>query len=233
MSFDGATLRALARVLDYPGPQTLEMLPLADALLTGRCTCPAEVRPCGSMTALLETLRCGDLIDLQERWLDTFDRGRRTSLHLFEHVHGDSRDRGQAMVDLLAMYRGAGLQPASEQLPDYLPVFLEYASLLPEVEAASQLADVAHILRAIGDTLLARRSPYAAVFEVLLGLVGEGPLGAGAETDSAAAAAADDTTPEAIDAAWKDAPVNFLDAAAPRSPAPAGEQPIRLHRRVA
>jgi nitrate reductase delta subunit len=177
---------------------------------------------------LLAHLREGDLLDLQESYIETFDRGRRASLNLFEHVHGDSRDRGQAMVDLLAMYRSAGLELDTEQLPDYLPAFLEYLSLLDDDGAHEQLADIAHILQSIHAALARRSSVYTAVFDVLLDL-------AGAAKSLAADDDGDDTTPEAIDAAWMDAPVNFLDA-----PSPCGstrtqpdEQAIHIHRRAA
>jgi nitrate reductase delta subunit len=179
---------------------------------------------------LLVHLARNDLYELQELYVDTFDRGRRTSLNLFEHVHGDSCDRGQAMVDLLSMYREAGLALDTEQLPDYLPAFLEFLSLLPAEQALGHLAEVTHIVRTIGGVLLVRGSPYACALDTLLYLAGEPALAAaaGGKDDSE-----DDRTPAAIDAAWQDAPVNFLDAGTPCSTPRRGDvQTIQLHRRT-
>lgn len=216
--------RALAVLLDYPseGLQA-NVAQIATALEALGAANLRALRP------LLAEVAERDLLDLQERYVETFDRGRRTSLNLFEHVHGDSRDRGQAMVDLLAMYREVGIELATEQLPDYLPAFLEYLSLLDDAAARERLGDVAHILQAIGGALARRASPYAAVFDVLLALAGEKPLAAH-EIDRE-----DDTTFEAIDAAWKEEPVNFLDAAAPAGSCGTAPRPdvqkIQIHRR--
>lgn len=218
-------LRALARLLDYPSEPLCAAIPELAAVLAAA---PAKAGRRAAVQPLLDRLAQDDLIEAQERYVETFDRGRRTSLNLFEHVHGDSRDRGQAMVDLLEMYRAAGIEPSTEQLPDYLPAFLEYVSLLPPAQAQQQLAEVTHLVRAIGATLASRGSDYAGALDLLLALAGEPPLKADAPGE-------DDTSPEAIDAAWLDAPVGFLGAAPPCPPAPGrGQaQPIQIHRRVA
>jgi nitrate reductase delta subunit len=218
-------LRALARLLDYPGAALIEHLDELSAALSA-----APVKPLrrAGVAPLLDRLAASDLLDAQELYIDTFDRGRRTSLNLFEHVHGDSRDRGQAMVDLLEMYRAAGIEFDTDQLPDYLPAFLEYLSLLPAREARGHLAEVTHLVRAIGGALARRNSDYAGALDLLLALAGEPPLGADAADE-------DDTSFAAIDAAWLDAPVDFMGAAAPcpTAPRPATEQPIQFQRRVA
>lgn len=222
---DAVALRALARLLDYPTDELVANLAAVAAALEAapvRAARRAAVRP------LLARLAAGDPLDAQELYIDTFDRGRRTSLNLFEHVHGDSRDRGQAMVDLLGMYRAVGIEPASDQLPDYLPAFLEFLSLLPGREAREHLAEVTHLVRAIGGVLAARGSDYAGAFDLLLALAGEPALDADASAE-------DDTSFAAVDAAWVDAPVDFMGAAAPcpSGPRPATEQPIQFQRRVA
>jgi nitrate reductase delta subunit len=215
-------LRALARLLDYPTQPLLDHL---DELAAAAAAAPVKAARRDGLQPLLARLAASDLLDAQELYVDTFDRGRRTSLNLFEHVHGDSRDRGQAMVDLLAMYRAAGIEPASDQLPDYLPAFLEFLSLLPAAEAGEQLAEVTHLVRAIGGVLARRGSDYAGAFDLLLALAGEPPLGADESAE-------DDTTLAAVDADWVDAPVDFLGAAAPcGSPQRSTEQPIQIQRR--
>jgi nitrate reductase delta subunit len=218
-------LRALARLLDYP---TESLVAHLDELAGVLDAAPVKPARRGGLQPLLERLRTADLLDAQERYIDTFDRGRRTSLNLFEHVHGDSRDRGQAMVDLLEMYRAAGIELDTDQLPDYLPAFLEYLSLLPAREAREHLAEVTHLVRAVGGVLAARASDYAGAFDLLLALAGEPALGAEPTAE-------DDTSFAAVDAAWLDAPVDFMGATSPCStaPRPATEQPIQFQRRVA
>jgi nitrate reductase molybdenum cofactor assembly chaperone NarJ/NarW len=214
--------KALAALLDYPSAQLQTNLDEVGAAIN------ALGSSASGLAALLAHLRDSDLLDLQETYVDTFDRGRRASLNLFEHVHGDSRDRGQAMVDLLQMYRAAGLELDTEQLPDYLPAFLEYLSLLDHAAARQQLADVAHILQSIHAALARRNSVYAAVLEQHLER-------AGAAQSPATEEEGEDTTPEAIDAAWVDAPVNFLDA--PKACGTSRAQPrvhaIHIHRSAA
>ncbi|MTV37833.1 nitrate reductase molybdenum cofactor assembly chaperone [Duganella radicis] len=107
------------------------------------------------------------LIELQQQYVQTFDRNPSHSLHLFEHIHGESRDRGQAMVDLMAEYRRHGLQMVGDDLPDYVPLFLEFLSQQSAREVEPLLADAIHVLAHIGRKLRANGSPYACVFELL------------------------------------------------------------------
>ena len=126
---------------------------------------PAKER--AAIGALLAELADPDIYELQERYFALFDRSRTLSLHLFEHVHGESRDRGQAMADLIALYNSHGLEMAAGELPDFLPLFLEFLSLLPDAEARAMLAEPAGILRALTDRLAARDTAYATVMEAL------------------------------------------------------------------
>ena len=156
------------------------------------------------------------LVELEERYVALFDRSRALSLHLFEHVHGESRDRGQAMVDLQAMYETRGLAVADHELPDYIPAFLEYLSLLDADEARNLLQDTAHIFRTLGDRLAERGSRYAEVFAALLELAGEPGLTKETGCTQAEESAA------ALDAQWMDPQVTFGGNNEP--------QPIRLYR---
>lgn len=135
--------RLLALLLDYPRAELREESLGLHALIR-TCELPEALRD--GLAALLNELCQGDLLDVQARYDGLFERGRSVSLLLFEHVHGESRDRGQAMVDLLDRYTGAGLQIDVPELPDYLPLYLEYLSLLPFAAASEGLAEVAHIL---------------------------------------------------------------------------------------
>jgi nitrate reductase molybdenum cofactor assembly chaperone NarJ/NarW len=222
------TLRALAALIGYPdealvahGAEVLEAIRAEGALPA------ADVE---ALEALVAELSAGDLLDVQARYVDTFDRGRQSALHLFEHVHGESRDRGQAMVDLQAMYVADGVVQGGNELPDYLPVYLEWSSLREPEAAVEGLADVAHLMLPIGQVLTRRESPWAAVFVALLRLAGERTpraLLAGGD-----AAAADDRTAAALDKVWEAEPVTFLGACSPQQQGAALEQVIQFQKGV-
>jgi len=198
------TYKALAALLAYPTAELFAALPEIDAAIEREPKLPRRERR--ALSTFVADLGASDLIDAQERYVDLFDRGRATSLHLFEHVHGESRDRGQAMVDLNAAYAQAGLVLSANELPDYLPVLLEFVSLQPEAVARDMLSDCAHIVRKIGEAVAKRECRYAALFEAVLTLAGEPGLGANA------ASAAERERP--LDEEWVEEPVVFGPAAA-------------------
>ncbi len=165
------TCRALAQLLAYPDAQLRASLPLLAGFVAAEARLSTPARE--ALAGLIDELSRGDPYELEAAYVECFDRGRSTSLLLFEHVHGDSRERGQAMVDLLATYRRAGLQLAEGQLPDYLPAVLEFASTQPPRVAREFLGELAHILNALHSALNARRSRYAAVIAGVLELAGE------------------------------------------------------------
>lgn len=165
------SLRVLAALLSYPDagmrghlPEMCEILRDESALSAARQT---------ELEALIESLAGADALESEANYVELFDRGRGTSLHLFEHVHGDSRDRGPAMIDLAQTYEKAGLYLAPGELPDYLPAVLEFVSTQPPAEARSFLGEMAHIFNAIFSALQQRASPYASVLGALLELAGE------------------------------------------------------------
>lgn len=160
------------------------------------------------LVELVEDISGGDLIDAQERYVFLFDRTRSLSLHLFEHIHGESRDRGQAMVDLRELYESHGLAIDANELPDFLPLFLEFLSTLPLSEAQSILAQPLHIIAAIEERLEKRRSIYTRVFGALRSLAAVRPR---AEDLEELRQAPDDDPDDlaALDRAWEDAPVTF------------------------
>lgn len=200
------TYKALAVFLIYPTETQRELIPTAMRVVDEEGLVPAPIRQ--ALVKLAQDLVTGDLFDDQERYVWLFDRTRSLSLNLYEHVHGESRDRGEAMVALLELYRSKGLELSANELPDHLPVFLEFLSSLPNDEAASLLGEAAHVLEAMAERLHKRASPYRAVF---------GALAALAETkaDQAALAALlqePDENPddlEAIDKLWDETAVTF------------------------
>ena len=200
------TFKALSALLSYPTQELKAAVPdiqaclCADGLITGQAL--------GALNPLLDELAVGDLYDQQERYVLLFDRTRSLSLHLFEHVHGESRDRGQAMIDLKTMYARNGLFADASELPDFLPLFLEFLATRPASEACELLGQPAHIFAALGERLRKRHSPYEAVFRALVALADSKPK------DDDVSALLDTPDPDAtdlaaLDAAWEDEPVTF------------------------
>jgi nitrate reductase delta subunit len=151
----------LSALLDYPDEALIEALDEIDAALGAWPDAARELAP------LVAALGSRPLIESQEEYVATFDRNPSHSLHLFEHVHGESRARGQAMVDLLDEYRSLGLDVSADELPDYVPLFLEVLGLVDADRAQSLLNDAIHVLSALGERLERSESPYAGVFAVL------------------------------------------------------------------
>ncbi|MDX1755388.1 MAG: nitrate reductase molybdenum cofactor assembly chaperone [Marinobacter sp.] len=200
-------LRVIARLLDYP---TAEMQQARDDL--AMAVLEDSQLKAYHKQALLRCIEvfCGDdLMDLQETYVETFDRGRALSLLLFEHVHGESRDRGQAMVDLLAQYEAAGLELDARELPDYLPLFLEYLSIRPQAEVQNWLEDIHHILGLLAERLYQRNRLHHVLFDALLALAGCEPDRQ--ELATLVASEARDDTPEALDRVWEEEMVKFVD----------------------
>lgn len=201
------TFKALGIFLSYPNEPWLRgITDLCDLIEQEKLVANADAK---AIRAFAEDLRAEDIFKVQEEYVDTFDRIRSLSLHLFEHVHGESRDRGQAMVDLAAIYQEQGLTLAVSELPDYLPVFLEYLSLLPKEEALEMLSEPSHVLVALGKRLAERGSPYSAIFNCLIRLAGKVPE----KVEHTIAA----TLPsfEQMDKEWEEKPIDFLGAETP------------------
>jgi nitrate reductase molybdenum cofactor assembly chaperone NarJ/NarW len=195
------TWRALGALLSYPTEALQAATGEIAALLADEAILSAKEQT--AIGALLADLATTDIYDLQERYFVLFDRSRTLSLHLFEHVHGESRDRGQAMADLLALYGSHGLEMTAGELPDFLPLFLEFLSLLPDIEARALLAEPASILRALADRLATRNTPYATVMTALAEL---------AQAPTAGRSEIPDEDPSdlvALDAAWEETAVRF------------------------
>jgi nitrate reductase delta subunit len=200
------TFKVLSLLLSYPTAELkANARELRDALAAEGVVHGQERR---ALHPLIDDLATGDLYDLQERYVLLFDRTRSLSLHLFEHVHGESRDRGQAMIDLKALYEKNGLAIGATELPDFLPMFLEFLSTRPLAEAAETLGQTAHILSALAERLAKRRSAYEAVFRALLAIAAAKPK----DEDVAELMQEPDPDPNdlaALDEAWEDEQVTF------------------------
>jgi len=212
------TLRVLAHLLSYPDTSLRDHLAEMTTALQGE----RALRPdrLAELSALMQHLRGARAMDVEAHYVETFDRGRGTALHLFEHVHGDSRDRGPAMIDLLQTYEQAGLYLAPGELPDHLTVVLEYASTQPPAQARAFLRELTHILQAIFSALLRRESPYASVLAAVLELAGE---------KSQAVKIPDEPT---LDESWEE-PAVFGGCSTQGQASPGQPQPIQIVRAAA
>lgn len=201
-----ATYKALSAILSYPSAELQDAAGELIMALNVEHLIPTVHR--AAVAALAQDIADGDLLEAQCAYVDLFDRTRSLSLHLFEHVHGESRDRGQAMVSLLERYRQAGLDVAANELPDYIPLFLEFLALQTRAEACALLAESAHILAALGERLKKRGSAYSCAFEALVAL-------SKIEPDARTLAELREETVEnphdlaALDRAWEETQVRF------------------------
>jgi len=200
------TLKAISLILSYPTRELQETMEEIVALLADDTRVKAATRR--ALQPLLEEIQTWNMYDLEERYVALFDRSRTLSLNLFEHVHGESRNRGGAMVSLLETYRDGGLEPITSELPDHLPVLLEFLATRPKGEAQATLGEAAHIFEALGTRLRRRESSYAAVFTVLFELAG-----ASADKEALARLLEEPDMPpddlEALDRVWEESEVRF------------------------
>jgi nitrate reductase delta subunit len=205
------TFKVLSALITYPSEVLQAAARDMRAALSEEGIVSGEARH--KLDLLIDDMATRDLFDLQERYVDLFDRNRSLSLHLFEHVHGESRDRGQAMVDLQVLYEKNGLTIRSGDLPDFVPLFLEFLATRPLGEACELIGQTAHILSALAERLARRGSPYEAVFRALVALADATPDEA---TVAAIMAEGNDDPADlaALDAEWEEAPVTFGPEAA-------------------
>lgn len=198
-------LRAVAALLAYPDADVQQHAAAIGEPLVTRPELTAEDRR--AIETFLDWYAGEPLLVIQAAYVETFDHSKKVSLYLFEHVYGESRDRGPAMVELRGAYRERGLVMTGPELPDYLPTFLEFCAELPEAEARGWLDEIGEIIQPVHVRLVGRGSDYAAPLRVLARLIGVEPMPE-ALVDEAAGEPRDDTR-AALDRVWAEAPVTF------------------------
>ncbi|MFL0797892.1 MAG: nitrate reductase molybdenum cofactor assembly chaperone [Cellvibrionaceae bacterium] len=198
-------LKIISLLMDYPTQDAKDNFGELVSLIWGSREISPEQRE--GLELLAKDIYERDLMDSQERYSELFDKGRALSLLLFEHVHGESRDRGQAMVDLMAQYEQAGFSINVRELPDYIPLYLEYLSTQPEDDARVGLADVSHILGLLSVRLQERDSPYSHLFTALLQICGANVNLK--ELREQVSSEKRDDTPEELDKVWEEEAITF------------------------
>lgn len=205
------SFKALGALIDYPTPELHAALDEVEQALREERTIPGPELE--GVRAMIERLRRSDIMDAQEYWIGLFDRSKRLALHLYEHSYGESRDRGQAMVNLALTYRMNGFEMNASEMPDYLPLFLEFLSAIPETHARRYLTDALEIIEALRIRLEERDSTYAALLAALVKL-------ACREADAVEVEAIladeplDPPDLEALDKEWAEEPVDFTAGSA-------------------
>lgn len=198
-------LKAIAVLMDYPTQDLINHE--ADLLAVIDQDTHLSTASKQALFAFIEERFAMNLLDWQSDYDSLFERGRNLSLLLFEHVHGESRDRGQAMVDLIEQYKAAGLEIGIKELPDYIPLFLEFVSTQDPADAKAWLMDVSHIIALLQTRLEERCERYSSLFNALMDF-------SQAEVDmdeiqSVVAKEERDDTNEAIDKVWEEEMVTF------------------------
>ena len=201
---DMRILNVLSCLIDYPREDVLLHKADLDEVIKASGLAPElEAR----LLAFVATQASKDVLDCQSEYDGLFERGRSLALWLFEHVHGESRDRGQAMVELVKMYREAGLELSQHELPDYIPLFLEFLSTQGPENASHWLQEMEHILGLLQCRLEKRDSHYAVLFDALLTLA-DSQVDLNAIREQIASEKRDDTK-QALDKEWEEEEVTF------------------------
>jgi nitrate reductase delta subunit len=195
------TFKVLGLLMSYPKPEWVAHLDECEVLLMQEKFLPKKQLQ--ALLAFTMELKSADIYAVQEEYVATFDRGRSHSLHLFEHIHGESRDRGQAMVNLSDAYEEKGFFIDQAELPDYIPLFLEFLSLCPVDEAVNLLGEPIDIMATIAARLQKRNSSYAVLFDALVALSKVKP--SREKIEEVLAQAPEDTSLDALDKEWEEA----------------------------
>lgn len=200
------TYRALGALLTYPTEALVEGLSeIVEALDNEKMLSMAHV---DALRELCVKLEGQDLMDLQDGYVRLFDRTRSMSLHLYEHLYGEARERGQAMVRLQTLYKFHGFSHTGSELPDFLPLFAEFLSLMPDRTARTILSDAAPVIEALRLRATEKETPYVAVFSALVSLASKS-VDREALAEIMRGGGRDDDSLEAMDRDWEEAPVTF------------------------
>lgn len=201
-------LQVISLLLDYP-TETLQKahVELKAEISQTRYICPQQRQ---DLHGLVDSIQQMELLEAEATYLDTFENGRRMSLFLFEHVHGESRDRGQAMVDLLNQYQAAGFEISAKELPDYIPLYLEYLATQPLETALEGLMDIQHLLVLLAARLEQKNSPYFACLQALVQLTGQDPQTAIQTLETDISQENSQQSMAELDELWEEEAVSFM-----------------------
>ncbi len=164
------TYKILSLLLDYPDQEIYESLPLIDEMATEDAFLNED--ELNDLHLFITACSKLSLEEWQMYYVNIFDMSKKINLYIFDHIYGDSRERGQAMVDLKEMYESRGYELTSNELPDYIPVFLEYLSFLKDEEKTIHLLnEIKAIIEKLHKLTNEEDVFYKYLFNILLALV--------------------------------------------------------------
>lgn len=195
------TYKILSLLLTYPNEEIYAFLPEVNTTLLEENIINKQSRI--GIGSFVDFFTKEGLANWQAHYVQLFDYSKSASLYLFEHVHGDSKDRGQAMVDLIALYKENGLEITRAELPDYLPMFLEFLAMQTQEKAEELLAEIIDIVGFIYKKLEEKDNPYHYLLAAIIQISKRKPAEARVEKMIS-------EMPEiSIDEAYEEEPVTF------------------------
>lgn len=159
--------KMLSVLLEYPDQELLDHLPEIITLVDASPDLDMNER--SALLGFINHLASQPLTELQADYVKTFDLTAENSLHLTHHLFGDDKNRGPALIDLGELYKDYGVEVVTNELPDYLPLVLEFAAYLDDSEANVFLADANKVLGVLVDNLAQSGSPYAPLLSIVEG----------------------------------------------------------------
>ncbi len=157
--------KLLSALLDYPTQDLVDHLPELQAFANNNVDIDHAEK--AALQGFLQYLRMHSVTELQAQYVSTFDMTPENSLHLTHHLFGDDKNRGPALIDLGELYKDYGVEVVTNELPDYLPLVMEFTAYLDDGEATVFLSDAKKVFEVLTDNLKKAESPYAALLSII------------------------------------------------------------------
>lgn len=156
--------KLLSVLLEYPDQELIDHIPELRGVMAELDADKAELE---ALSGFLDHLQSMPVTALQADYVKTFDMVPEHSLHLTHHLFGDDKNRGPALIDLGELYKDYGVEVVTNELPDYLPLILEFTAYLDDNEGTVFLSDAKKVLSVLAENLTKAESPYAALLSIV------------------------------------------------------------------
>ncbi|MBT3092579.1 MAG: nitrate reductase molybdenum cofactor assembly chaperone [Candidatus Thiodiazotropha endolucinida] len=157
--------KLLARLLEYPDTELIVHMP--EIIKRVKSDRDISTQERDDLMQFISWMQLHDMTGMQADYVQTFDMTPEHALHLTHHLFGDDRGRGPALIDLMEHYRAEGLDIDQQEIPDYLPLILEYASTLDDMQAKVFLGDARKVITVLAENLEKADSPYARLLRII------------------------------------------------------------------
>ena len=155
----------ISKLIDYPDSELIENLDSVIEYIKDSSEIATDEKEI--LMEFVSWMRSHTSIKLQETYVETFDMVPEHDLHLTHHIFGDDRQRGPALIDLSEHFKNEGLEVKEGEIPDFLPLLLEYASTLDDIKSREFLGDAKKIITIIADNLDKAKSPYSKLIRIV------------------------------------------------------------------